>query len=307
MRIEFAVIGGQKSGSTYIQSILAAHPQVFMPEGEIPYFEDPDYLEGGVQKLNELFKNQNSDLVWGIKRPNLLGSSQYASRLANEIGKAKLIVILRNPVVRLVSAYYHYMKDGFLPPLEFSKGIEKILNKDKSEYGRSPEVLEFGLYYKHLQEYFKYFSKDQILILLYDDLKNDKFKIIKKVYQFIGVDDSFNPNSVINKTPQKVIYSIKRQSFVRIANNLKYNYNSDRTRCHYKDQSFVEGVTCKLIKGIDKVILSNLFKNEKPKLNNQIHQKLYDYYKADIENLEKLINKDLTKWKYQSSKTLLVS
>jgi len=36
---------------------------------------------------------------------------------------------------------------------------------------------------------------------------------------------------------------------------------------------------------------------EKPRLNKDLESKLRDYFKDDIENLEKLLNKDLSHWK----------
>lgn len=307
MKIQFAVIGGQKSGSTYIQSVLAAHPQIYMPEGEVSYFEDPDFQEEGMQKLSDLFANINRDLVWGIKRPNLLGSSQYASRIAAHLGDIKLIVILRDPVERAVSAYYHYMKDGFLPPIDISKGMYKIIQNEMVGYERKAELIEYGLYYKHLKHYLKYFAKDQVLILLYDELKKNKIEVIKHLYRFIGVDENFNPDKVVDKTPQKVIYSIPRQSFIRLSNHLKYNYNAEKTRCFFKKQNIGERIVCKLAREIDKVFLAQIFSNDKPQLSDDLHLALYTCFKNDIEQLENLIDKDLSSWKYQTPTNSLVS
>ncbi|MEK6477301.1 sulfotransferase domain-containing protein [Catalinimonas sp. 4WD22] len=303
MKIKFAVIGGQKSGSTYIQSVLSAHPQVFMPEDEVPYFEDPDFQEGGMQKLEALFENVSNELVWGIKRPNLLGSSQYASRLKQNLGQIKLIVILRDPVIRAVSAYYHYMKDGFLPPLTLSEGMNNILEGKMEGYGRHSEIIEFGLYYKHLKHYHKYFSQDQILILLYDELKKNKKEVIKKLYRFIGVDEGYNPEQVIDKTPQKVIYSIPRQSFISLSNQFKYSYNADKTRCFKKKQHLGDFLACKLIRGVDKLIMARIFSNKKPPISKELHSSLYAQFREDIEHLEIFLQRDLSSWKFQLPKT----
>lgn len=304
MKIQFAVIGGQKSGSTYVQSVLAAHPQIYMPEDEVPYFEDPDFQEGGMQKLDALFENVNNELVCGIKRPNLLGSSQYAPRLKATLGQIKLIVMLRDPVVRAVSAYYHYMKDGFLPPLSLSEGMNKILEGDMKAYGRHSEIVEFGLYSKHLKNYLKYFNQDQVLILLYDELKKNKKEVIKKLYRFVGVDESYNPEQVINKTPQKVIYSIPRQSFISLSNPFKYTYNDEKTRCYIKEQHIGDRLACKFVRGVDKLVIAKIFSNKKPQLSKELHASLYFRFHEDIEQLEVLIQKDLSKWKFQLPKTV---
>jgi len=42
--LDFLIIGAQKSATTFIHRCLLEHPSVFMPPGEISFFEDPDYL-----------------------------------------------------------------------------------------------------------------------------------------------------------------------------------------------------------------------------------------------------------------------
>ncbi len=41
---DFFVIGAQKAGSTFLLQCLGEHPQIFMPESEVPFFEDSLYL-----------------------------------------------------------------------------------------------------------------------------------------------------------------------------------------------------------------------------------------------------------------------
>ena len=43
MKLDFAIIGGQKCGSTYLHHVISEHPEVEMVSGESPQFEDPDY------------------------------------------------------------------------------------------------------------------------------------------------------------------------------------------------------------------------------------------------------------------------
>jgi hypothetical protein len=47
----------------------------------------------------------------------------------------------------------------------------------------------------------------------------------------------------------------------------------------------------------DKLIMSKLMPNDKPKIGLELKQMLYDLYSKDIESLEKLINRDLSAWR----------
>ena len=42
---EFAIIGAQKSATTFLQTVLQSHPEVFIPDGELAMFEDPQYAD----------------------------------------------------------------------------------------------------------------------------------------------------------------------------------------------------------------------------------------------------------------------
>ena len=61
------------------------------------------------------------------------------------------------------------------------------------------EYIINGMYAAHLKNYLKLFSKDNILILIHEDIKKNPAAFMKKIYQFIGVDDSFLPSSLNKK------------------------------------------------------------------------------------------------------------
>ena len=128
IKLDFAIVGAQKAGSTFLLKNLRDHPSVFMPNGEVPYFENPDFY--GPNKLEFYFNKKNKKNILGIKRPNYLNKKEVPSRLIENNPNIKIIIFLRNPVDRVISAYYHGMKMGLLPLLEINEGLKKILNED---------------------------------------------------------------------------------------------------------------------------------------------------------------------------------
>ena len=42
-RLDFVIVGAPKAATTYLHVLLRDHPDVFMPRGESPLFEDPFY------------------------------------------------------------------------------------------------------------------------------------------------------------------------------------------------------------------------------------------------------------------------
>ena len=296
LKMDFIIIGGQKTGSTFIHSILAKHPEVYTPMMEVPYLESPDYENGGLLKLKELFEGQDSTRLWGIKRPNYLYNSIVTKRIKEHFPNTKLIICLRNPYQRFLSAYYHNINYGFLGAYSLNKGISMIINNNlPNKYKRAYEVLEFSKYSTHIKNYLDLFPKNNTLILNFDDLKNgNKIKYIKQIYKFLNIEENFIPPN-LNTKPQAVIYSIPRLRFLKLRNHFLYNYNTERTRLELKKQSIFDKIAIKLIEFTDRKLLCKLYTTSRP--NIEFPKRLTEILNLDIERLENILSKDLSEWK----------
>lgn len=298
MKLDFIIIGGQKCGSSYLHNVISQHPDVDMIPDECAHFESPDYEDRGVEKLMDLLKELNQEKLIGIKRPNYLAKPEVPARIQQANKNIKLIAILRNPIDRLKSAYFHSMRNGFSPILSLDQGVEKLLKGDLAKnYPRTDELIEFGLYFKHLKEYKTLFG-ERLLVLTYDQLLKDKKKVIKKCYTFLGVDNGFIPYNSIDSRPQKVTYSLLRTWFLNKKNKHLFTYNKPKTRLFLKTQSRLDRFSIGCIDWIDRLILQRISKgNKKPEFNDSIKEQLLELYRQDIDGLETLLNIDLSLWK----------
>ena len=147
----FLIIGAQKSATTFVHKCLREHPDVFMPNGETRFFENPEHLQTDITQFEALFRNVSQEQAIGIKRPDYLAKPECPPRIYQHIPHAKLLVILRNPVERAISAYFHLMNCSFIPIRPAEEGLTKILDGEyKDLYPKSREIIEYGFYYKHL-------------------------------------------------------------------------------------------------------------------------------------------------------------
>ena len=286
----FLIIGAQKSASTFIHICLADHPEIFIPPGEIPYFENPDFEQISFDEFKNIFKNVTDEKAVGIKRPNYLAKGECPERIHHVIPKAKLIVVLRDPVARAISAYFHYIRDGFIPPRPLEEGMQDLLDgRYQKTFPRAQEIIDFGFYYQHMQRYFAFFDTEQVLILFHKKILQNKLEQIQRIYRFLDVNDSYVPEQQLDQRPQSAIYPLSRLKFIGFGNKHRYTYNAERTRLFLKTQTFSDRAICKGIYMMDRLFLSYLFPNHKPSLSDCLKKRLYSLYKEDMRNLEELL------------------
>ena len=113
--------------------------------------------------------------------------------------KIKLIVLIRDPIERAFSAWnmYRHFGEGDYRPLiyaprretrEFDDAIRDELNEIHSEKVMlEPGYVRRGLYYEQLLRYFKFFEREQILILDSRALKNNASSVLEQVINFLGL------------------------------------------------------------------------------------------------------------------------
>lgn len=298
---DFVVIGAQKGGSTYLLECLRDHPEIFMPPEEISFCETGSMTAEQRTAFARHFARASTEQCVGVKRPNLLGNHGSAKWLAEFLPEAKLVAILRDPIERAISGYFHYMATGLLPVVPCDEGLIMILDQqiDPNEFPRAWEVLEFGLYARQLDLFDKYFSTGQSLVVLIDDVKKDAESVLSRLYEFVGVDPNFRPRTIARR-PMQSPYSLRRLKI------RKWLYEPTRNRPHgarsftakrspwaYSQRAFV--------RLLDNYVLRRLFPAKPPKLSSHVRQRLVDYYCDDVAALSQRMEVSLEHW-LQSSR-----
>jgi hypothetical protein len=292
----FVILGAQKSASTFVHRCLEEHPEVYIPNREVRFFENPEFSESKLEDLTNLFTRHTSKAVRGIKRADYLGKPEVPERLKTYMPDAKLITVLRNPVDRLLSAYFYYIKLGFLPVKPIEEGMNDVLAGKMQGYPRANDLIEYGLYYKHLTRYLQLFPQERLLVLLHEDVQHRPLEVIKDIYRFLEIDPNYVPRG-LDRRENTGLYSLPRLHFLSRRNALLFSYNKDRTRLYRNKLSPFVYLKVGAVTAIDKFVLSRLYGNEKPKLSEELRRNLYDFYHEDIAALEDFLGRSLVKWK----------
>jgi hypothetical protein len=203
--MDFIVIGGQKAGTTTFWHHLASHPQVFVPESkEAPFFShDAQYLRGLEWHRARHFAAAPPGALLGTVTPHYMMGTPDApvGRIAARIHKAlpdvRLIALLRDPVERALSQYRMSVRRG-LETRSFAGAVQELLEPDRLLEGRSRanetnSYIVQGEYGRVLDAYLQHFPRDQLLVLLTDDLDRRPAEVVKTAFAFLGVDDTFVP------------------------------------------------------------------------------------------------------------------
>lgn len=223
-RPNFFIIGAMKSGTTSLHSYLHGHPDIFMCHPKEPsYFVDrsqlkviwPEMEKRGYWKSEEaylaLFEDAGPVPVIGESSTNytkLNFVTGVPERLASFAPDAKLLYIMRDPVERTISHYWHNVQlHGESRPL--SRAV-----KEDAHY------MEVSYYAMQLKAFLKVFPQEQIKTLVFEEFKKDPSGTLKDIYTWLGVRDDFTPDNLekkYNESPSSmkqataggILYSIR--------------------------------------------------------------------------------------------------
>ena len=201
-RQHFLVIGGQRCGTTYLHTMLDAHPDITMarparPEPKV--FLDAEKSARGLGWYRETYvAHAAGEARWGEKSTSYIESAEAASRAAEVLGDADILVLLRDPVVRAVSNWRFSTDNGFeTRPLAeaFEANLADSPTWDAGRTSVSPfAYLERGRFALYLQPWREAFP-DRVQVHFLQELLEDD-AALTRVYAGLDVDPAFRPEGV---------------------------------------------------------------------------------------------------------------
>lgn len=189
-KIDFLIIGAQKSGTSSLYRYLTANLMIDGPqEKELHYFDL--FYDRGQRWFHRQFNFRAA--VQGEASPYYLLHPQAAERAYRYNSKLKLITILREPMERAWS-HYRMNRKRQIEDLSFPEALKAESQRLQQYDADQPDnalqnysYLERGLYAEQLELWCQYFSPDQILVLNFHDFAKDPWKEVQKVYRFLAV------------------------------------------------------------------------------------------------------------------------
>jgi hypothetical protein len=181
----FLIIGAAKSGTTSLYHYLRQHPDIFMsPIKEPNYYTEEDNLLDipairSRTAYETLFAGAKGQRAIGEATVRYLNAITGIDRIHADLPGVRLIASLRQPGDRAYSSYLN----------RFAIGRETQDPEEALQPGSYP--FETSRYYPRLRRYYDRFPREQIKVILFDDLAANPQNVLRELFLFLDVDPGF--------------------------------------------------------------------------------------------------------------------
>ncbi|HLE26390.1 MAG TPA: sulfotransferase [Thermodesulfobacteriota bacterium] len=290
----FLIIGSSRCGTTSLYRYLKQHPQIYMSPVKEPSFfsyegmkpnhrgpSDEKFNRTAVTKIEDygaLFKDVTTETAIGEASTNYIYNPKASERINHYIPNARLLAILRHPVERAYSSFLYLIRDGREPLRDIAQAIEEEPQRIRQNWAPIWNYKHMGFYYDQLKRYFDQFDRSQIRVYLYDDFSTNPSRLLQDIFQFIGVVDTFVPDTSLRHNVSGIPRSRVLHKLLTQQSMIKYSV----------ERLIPEGWRRRL--SLQK---RNLIR---PTLPADLRRQLIEEYREDILKLQELIQRDLSKW-----------
>lgn len=290
----FICPGAARSATTTLYYLLIQHPKIFLPAIKETRFFSQDYEKGLVWYRQKYYAGVKGETAVGDISPVYSIDERCSERIYRELGQnVKFIFMLRNPVER---AYSHYcmLRNHQFEDLPFEKAItidnqsriKKSLKYYNHQYGY--QYLKESRYLLSIQRYLRYFEKDRIKFIVFEDFIKDIEAHLADILSFLEVKEPYKFELNVYRNPVTVSsHSILNRLFY-CSPLLKKTRDYIQLKTGWKTQS--------LLKKIKNSLLTKK-SSHIPPLDEKLRKELYHHFEADIKQLEALLGRDLSIWK----------
>lgn len=291
----FIIIGAMKAATTSVYTYLKQHPDVFMPANKEPMFfnnfqRTTDFKVHGRTTKNittfeeyyALFEDATNEKAIGEASPSYIFNEDCPQLIHKHFPATKIIAVLRQPVARAYSNFLHTRRADREPISDFEIAFNKEEERKAANWSPLYYYKSKGYYAKQLYRYYSLFPKENIKVLLFEDLVKNPIQTSQEIFDFLNVDSTFIPNTSkkanVSGTPQGIFgWLIMKLRYYNLIPNIQFS--------NYLPPFIIQ------------FIFKLAYKKTTP-LNQELAKRLTQkFYKEDILNLEKLIGKDLSHWR----------
>jgi len=292
---DFLVIGASKAGTTSLYRYLKSHPEIYLsPIKEPNYFSSPETrpvivgpppgtpVVWRIEDYRRLFKARTTESVAGEMSPQYIYYECSPGAIRNLIPKVKMIAILRDPADRAHSHFCQNRRAGTEPLSDFAAALAAEDERIAQGWRPAFHYRNRGYYARQLRRYLELFPREQLLILLYDDMVADCPGLLKRICAFLGVDENYSFDTMDR---DNVTRGIPRGRLLR------HILRSAGPATSLIRKTLPGKLRASLFRRLSSLVLS-----PKPEFEPRLREQLVSEFKPDILELERIIDRDLSPW-----------
>lgn len=287
---DFLIVGAAKSGTTSLHRYLSQHPQIFLPAIKETWFfcsfNNPNQtvpkkypeLPSSWEEYLSFFKDAAADQLIGEATPAYLYYDQLTitniKRFHPNWKELKIIIILREPISKIISHYRYVQNKGIDPDgLALWPALQKEDDrKQNNELSYDLHYVSNTRYYQQLKAYLDTFPNCKVV--LFDQLKQNSKNLLQGITSFLGVTDfDFSLDMVHNRSKAR-----------KVARNSGVEWMMDNGRMLKR----------LLPKGFKKRLKNQLLKEEVA--SEEALAYLRPIFRKEIQLLQEIVDHDLSSW-----------
>ena len=189
----FLYAGAAKAGSFWIYEVLREHPEVFVPDVKDIMFFERSYSLGWDWYLSHFARATNEKVAGELSHDYFL-EREYAERIRHHLPDVKLLFCLREGVER---TYSEYLYDRTI--FQYATAAQYRHGFTFEQFATLGVIEHLSDYYRNLLPFYELFPPEQILVLFFDNLKEDNASFARRIFEFLSVDADFVPSLLDKK------------------------------------------------------------------------------------------------------------
>ncbi len=274
---DFIAVGPPRTATTWLHEVLKSH--VGLPHGikETDFFSK--HYARGIEWYADYFRDCPRGLKIGELCATYFASPEAPDRIAKLLPHCRIICTVRDPVDRAYS-FYRLLRRHAWTKVSFEEAVHK-----------HREIAEQNRYAFHLRRWYDTFGRDAVLVALYDDLEADPQAFVDRICEFIAIEHiAVGPEQAARRV-HVVESAPPSRRLVRQARKLLTFLHSRRMHS-----------TALWLRW--SALGRFIYEGGKPfePLTADVEQRVRELFVPEVEALEALIGRDLSRWKLQVAK-----
>jgi len=225
---DFFIVGHPKCGTSALCQMLRRCPQIYFNLKE-PGFFSPELRAGAaggkrpatLEQYLALYAGAAPEQLAGDATPWYLSTPSAAGEIASLAPDARVIAILREPADFLRSLHAQHVQDHVETEADLGRALalepERRAGRQIPPGSPRPHALLYSDYVRYVEQLRRFadvFGAEHMLVLVYDDFRADNEATLRRVLEFLGVEDP-GPVEALEANPTVRVRSPRLYELVR--------------------------------------------------------------------------------------------